>query len=71
MKYSLVGVDGNIYCVFGYVRSAMKAENFSEEEINEVIDNAMATKSYYGALAVCNKAVIECNERAKLRSSEN
>lgn len=34
MKYSLTDIDGNAFCIMGYVVKAMLRENFSESEID-------------------------------------
>lgn len=34
MKYSLIGIDGNAFCIMGYVSEAMRKENFSRAEID-------------------------------------
>ena len=39
-KYSLIGVDGNAFCVMGYVAKAMKREHKTQEEINCYIKDA-------------------------------
>lgn len=39
-KYTLVGVDGNAFCVMGYVSSALKHEKCSKDKIAEYIKEA-------------------------------
>lgn len=34
MKYSLIDIDGNAFCIMQYVVNAMLRENFSESEID-------------------------------------
>jgi hypothetical protein len=60
-KYSLVGVDGNAFCVMGYVANAMKKEGKSEEEIDEYYENAKA-KNYNHLLRVSLLKIDELNE---------
>ena len=63
-KYNLVGVDGNAFAVMGYVRSAMRAEGFSREEIEAYTKDAMSS-DYNHLLAVSCDMVDECNSRRK------
>ena len=63
-KYNLVGVDGNAFCVMGYVARAMRAEGFSREEIKAYQDDAMSA-DYSHLICVSIDKVDECNDRAK------
>lgn len=40
MKYTLVGVDGNAFCIMGYVRRAMQIERFPQSSIDGYLDAA-------------------------------
>lgn len=62
-EYSLVGVDGNAYCLMGYTREAMEEQGFSEKEIDETMDEAMSG-NYMHLVAVLNSKICLCNERA-------
>lgn len=60
-KYSLVGVDGNAYCVMGYVSHAMKNEGKSKEEIYAYYNDAMSG-DYDHLLAVSVEMIDSLNE---------
>lgn len=62
-EYSLVGVDGNAYCLMGYTQEAMKEQGFSKKEIDETMDEAMSG-NYMHLVAVLNSKIRLCNERA-------
>lgn len=62
-KYTLIGVDGNAYCVMGYVQHAMKSEGFSKEEIDAYLADAMSS-NYAHLLSVSVDMVDKCNEKA-------
>lgn len=62
-EYSLVGVDGNAYCLMGYTQGAMKEQGFSKKEIDETMDEAMSG-NYMHLVAVLNSKIHLCNERA-------
>lgn len=61
-KYSLVGVDGNAFCVMGYVQDAMRKCGYSKEEIDAYIADA-TSGDYNNLLAVSCDMVNRCNER--------
>lgn len=61
-KYSLVGVDGNAYCVMGYTARAMKREGFSKEEVDEMYNKA-ESGDYNNLLRVCMDYIDKVNER--------
>ena len=42
-RYSLVGVDGNAYCVMGYTARAMLREGFSQKEVDEMYKKAQSS----------------------------
>ena len=52
VKGSLVGVDGNIFCVFGYFSRLARKQGFSDEYISGVINKAKESESYCQALGV-------------------
>ena len=65
-KYDLVGVDGNAYSVMGYVQRAMRNENFTKDEINSYLNDAMSD-DYDHLLYVSIKMIEKCNERYENR----
>ena len=68
-KYSLVGVDGNAYCVMGYTTRAMKREGFSKEEVDEMYDKA-ESGDYNNLLRVCMDYIDKVNERVGAEDSD-
>ena len=66
-KYNLVGVDGNAYSLMGYTANAMKTEDFSKQEIDDVMKNAMSS-DYNHLIVVLDEQIQLCNK--KLRSKK-
>lgn len=56
-NYSLIGVDGNAFCVMGYVSKAMKECKKTEEEIDEYLQEAKS--SDYNNLLCVSMYMIE------------
>ena len=52
VKGSLIGIDGNIFCVFGHFTRIAKRQGFSDEYISGVINKAKQSGTYYQALSV-------------------
>lgn len=61
-KYNLVGIDGNAFCVMGYVTQCMKREKFTHDEIKEYTKQAMSS-DYNNLLCVSLDYVEKCNEK--------
>jgi hypothetical protein len=61
-KYNLVGIDGNAFSVMGYVRSAMREQKFTSEEIKNYTDRAMSS-DYNNLLCVSIDMIEQCNKR--------
>ena len=68
-KYSLVGVDGNAYCVMRYTTRAMKREGFSKEEVDEMYNKA-ESGDYNNLLRVCMDYIDKVNERVGAEDSD-
>lgn len=60
-NYSLVGVDGNAFCVMGYVSKAMKECGKTKEEIDEYLKNAKSS-DYNNLLCVSMNMIEKLNE---------
>lgn len=60
-NYSLVGVDGNAFCVMGYVSKAMKECEKTNEEIDEYLKNAKSS-DYNNLLCVSMNMIKKLNE---------
>lgn len=54
VQLSLVGIDGNAFSIMGAFRNQARREDWSNEEINEVLDEAMSG-SYDHLLATIMK----------------
>lgn len=70
-QFSLVGIDGNIFSVIGYVREAMRKTKFSNDEITDFCNSVTKQKSYDDALGMCMLKVDECNNRLAQPKSES
>lgn len=69
-KFSLVGVDGNAYCVMGYVANAMKKAGFSQELVIEYRKLAMSG-DYNNLLCVSMEWIDKCNEALGLEDEQD
>lgn len=63
MKYNLVGINGNAFCIMGYVIKAMKECHFSKQEQDTYYNNAISS-DYYHLLCVSIEMIDKCNEIA-------
>ena len=63
MKYDLVGIDGNAFCVMGYVDKAMFEQGFTKAERTDYQKRAMSG-DYYNLLYVSMEMIDKCNEIA-------
>ena len=59
--YSLVGVNGNAFAIMGYVTRVMKANHYSQEEIDAYVKTAMSS-NYDNVLTTSMKMLDELNE---------
>ena len=57
MKYSLIGVDGNAFCIMNYVSTCMKKEDKTDEEVNAYFEKA--TRGDYHELVCVSQDMIE------------
>ena len=62
MKYDLVGVDGNAFCVMGYTAIALKREGLGDL-CDEMRMKAMSG-NYDNLLCVCLDYINKANEKA-------
>lgn len=60
MKYTLEGVDGNAFAIMAYVKRAMTNENFTKDEIQSYMSEAMSS-DYNNLLGVSLERIAECN----------
>lgn len=61
-KFSLVGIDGNVFVIIGYTEKAMRACGYTADEIKAYREKAMSS-DYDNALAVSANQVSKCNGR--------
>lgn len=61
-KYTLVGVDGNAYCIMGYVVSALKQEKCSKDKIDEYVREA-TSGDYDNLIQVSIRVLDELNSK--------
>lgn len=61
-KYTLIGVDGNAFCIMGYVANAMKQEGKTIKEINDYYDDAKSS-DYNHLLSVSIAMIDELNTK--------
>ena len=61
--FTLVGVDGNVFSVIGYVKNSMRTVGFSRSEISGFCDKVMKSSSYDEALAQSVIMLEKCNTK--------
>ena len=69
MKYSLVGVNGNIFAVIGYVMGCMQYERYSKKDVDEFYKKATSAYNYEQALRISNEQIEELNHMSNTRAS--
>lgn len=62
MKYDLVGIDGNAFCIMGYTARALKNEGL-RDLVTEMQNRAMSG-DYDNLLCVCLEYIDKANEAA-------
>lgn len=62
-QYSLVGVDGNVFNVIGYVINAMRESHCSLKERSDFQKNILKLKSYEDVVNACMDELNKLNER--------
>jgi len=60
-RYSLIGVDGNSFCIMGYITKAMKREGLSKERIKEYREKAISG-DYNNLLCISQDVIEKLNE---------
>ena len=63
MKYDLVGIDGNAFCIMAYVVNAMKECRFSRSDIDAYYKDSTSS-DYDHLLCVSVGMINRCNEIA-------
>ena len=62
-KYSLVGVDGNVYSIIGYTQKAMRKEHKSHSEIEAYTKKVNMAKDYYDVISISDEQIQKLNEK--------
>ena len=62
MKYTLVGVDGNAFCVMGYTSRALEREGLGDL-VDEMTEKA-TSGDYHNLLSVCMEYIDKANKKA-------
>lgn len=62
MMYSLVGVDGNVFSVMGYVTKAMKQCGFAKEKVDKYLAECMNSDCYSKIIVISLEYLNRCNE---------
>ena len=65
-KYSLIGIDGNAFCIMGYVSKAMRRTGYSKEEIDKYLSEAQSG-DYSNLVAVSSDQIDKVNEVLTLK----
>ena len=60
--YTLVGVNGNAYCVMGYVVQAMRECDYEKYEIDEYLEKATSS-DYDNRLTISQEYIDKCNTK--------
>lgn len=63
MKYDLVGIDGNAFCIMAYVVNAMRECKFSKDD-REAYRKDATSSDYNHLLCVSFEMIDKCNEIA-------
>lgn len=63
-EYSLVGVDGNAFCIMGYVSKAMKRTGYEREDVDKYLKKAQSS-DYDNLVSVSFDQIEEVNERIR------
>lgn len=68
--YTLVGVDGNAFCVMGYTAQAMKDAGMSKDEVDKMYSEA-TSGNYSNLLCVCCGYIDKVNEKLGLTDDDD
>lgn len=65
--YSLVGLDGNVFNVMGYVTTAMRKCDFKQNEIDNYLKECTSQDSYSKVIVISLEYLNKCNKRNNLK----
>ncbi len=63
--YSLVGLDGNVFNVMGYVTKAMRRCGFTQEEIDIYLKECTSSDCYSKVIVISLEYLNKCNKHIK------
>lgn len=69
-QFTLVGVNGNAFCVMAYVSTAMKQAGFTKSEIANYTKKA-TSGDYDMLLCLSMEMIDKCNEKLGLTDEED
>lgn len=61
--YSLVGLDGNVFNVMGYVTAAMRKCGFTKQEIDNYLKECTSQDSYSKVIVISLEYLNKCNTK--------
>lgn len=62
IMYSLVGIDGNVFSVMGYVTKAMKQCDFNKQSVDKYLSECMQSDCYSKIIVISLEYLNRCNE---------
>lgn len=65
--YSLVGLDGNVFNVMGYVTAAMRRCGFTQQEIDSYLKECTSQDSYSKVIVISLDYLNKCNAKINLK----
>lgn len=63
MMYSLVGIDGNVFNVMGYVTEAMRKTGHSKADIDAYLKECTMSDCYSRVIVISLEYLNKCNKR--------
>lgn len=63
--YSLVGIDGNVFNIMGYVTEAMRRSGFNKSEIDGYLKECTSSDCYSRVVVISIDYLNKCNKKIK------
>jgi len=63
--YSLVGIDGNVFNIMGYVTKAMKQCGFGREDVDLYLKECTSSDCYSKVVVISLDYLNKCNKKIK------
>ena len=61
--YSLVGIDGNVFNIMGYVTTAMKQCGFKREDVDLYLKQCTTSDCYSKVVVISLEYLNKCNNK--------